>query len=90
MISRRTTIYQTVTIPDGYVKCPSCKGSGVFRFRWGGPDSNDFKKCFECRGMGFISDEQYGFFQRHKLDMALYRFNWDWFFSIVETKKRTD
>jgi len=84
LISRRTTIYQKVMIPEGHVKCPDCKGSGFRRWRWGGPGSNDYKTCFECRGLGYISDEQMGFNQRLKLDMALYQMNWDWFYNVLK------
>jgi len=54
MITRRKTVYQTVPIPEGYEKCPECDGKGQYRFRWGGPGSNDFRPCWECGGEGYI------------------------------------
>jgi len=84
LISRRTLSYQLFPIPDGHVKCPDCKGSGVFRWRWGGPGSNDYRECMECRGLGYISDEQVMFKKRFKWNMALRRFNWDWFYTVLK------
>lgn len=90
MISRRTTVYQQVEIPEGHVRCPSCKGSGVWRWRWGGPGSNDYKKCIDCQGIGYISDEQVLFNKRFKWNMALFRFNWDWFYDVQSRRVLKD
>jgi len=52
--------YEEERIPEGNVRCPSCKGTGRYRFRWSEPSGlndpsvSDYRRCFRCMGMGYI------------------------------------
>jgi DnaJ-class molecular chaperone len=47
-----------IKIPEGMVKCPTCKGSGEMRLYYGGPgDRGQFGDCITCGGRGFAEKE---------------------------------
>ena len=47
-----------VKIPEGYVKCPICKGSGEVRRYYGQPwDRGQFMACWACKGQGYVRKE---------------------------------
>jgi len=52
---RKKSTLEKVKVPDGNVKCPTCKGSGEIRVRWGQPwDRGQFMDCLTCEGKGFL------------------------------------
>jgi len=72
-VYRREVIIKKVKIPDGYVKCKACGGSGEIRIRYGPPwDRGQFQTCWFCHGQGYIKkewaeelDKQNNFFWRN-------------------------
>jgi DnaJ-class molecular chaperone len=54
---RKETMVKT-KIPEGNVKCPTCKGCGEVRRYWGQPwDKGQFIFCITCNGKGFLPKE---------------------------------
>ena len=53
-------MFEREMIPDGCVRCPTCKGTGRYRFKWSEPSFhnvpavNDYRMCFRCMGNGYI------------------------------------
>lgn len=64
-VSRRVVRidFESVDIPEGYVKCPTCNGSGEVRFRWSEPSftnnpaTSDFMSCATCLGDGYVTKD---------------------------------
>ena len=57
-VYRRIETTERVKIPEGFVKCPACRGSGELRIRYGpAHDRGQFGICWYCGGKGFIPKE---------------------------------
>jgi hypothetical protein len=41
-------------IPDGFIKCSKCSGSGKVIKIYKDPGPNEYLNCFECDGTGFV------------------------------------
>jgi hypothetical protein len=54
-VFRRRWVIEEVKIPEGYVKCKVCKGSGEVRLYYGQPwDWGQLTSCWHCAGRGYI------------------------------------
>ena len=62
-VTRVTTRYERVKIPEGHVKCPDCKGRGRIRWRYSEPSPfndpsvSDYYDCPRCLGLGHLEKE---------------------------------
>jgi hypothetical protein len=47
-----------VEVPEGCIVCPTCKGSGEIRVRWGEPSmfTNEYRVCASCFGEGYVNE----------------------------------
>ena len=57
-IYRKKIVFERVKIPEGYVKCKACDGTGEIRLYYGQPwDRGQFTTCWYCGGKGYVRKE---------------------------------
>ena len=59
-VYRRKIVWERIKIPEGYVKCPNCHGTGeiVVKYVDFAPwKQNEYAPCPICKGKGYISKE---------------------------------
>jgi len=65
-IIKKKIVMEEIKIPEGFVKCKACEGTGELRIRYGPSwDRGQFMTCFYCGGKGYLEKELAEYYNDH-------------------------
>jgi DnaJ-class molecular chaperone len=55
-VFREEVTVRRVRVPEGYIRCPRCHGSGRDIRIYRDPGPNEYMTCLKCLGQGYVKE----------------------------------